>query len=111
MNNQTRIKTLFVAAALALPGLSLALTDQEAIDVCTATLVAKLEAAQGAPIKHRVGEDSSTSQRMVRDTTLFSLYAIDPRTDETVVRADCFITRSGRIQRLTTVPLYAANTD
>ena len=56
MNNQTRIKTLFVSAALALPALSHAITEQEAIHVCATSLVSGLEAAQGAPIKHRVGE-------------------------------------------------------
>ena len=109
MNNQTRMKALLALAVSMSPALSHAITEKEAIGVCAQSLVEKLAEEQGAPLKHSIGPNSSNSNLKVREEMLFNLYGVDPTTDQVVVRANCIVNRAGRVQKLTTLPLYASN--
>jgi hypothetical protein len=109
MNNHTRIKTLLVSTALLSPLLSHAVTESDGLNACAQSLAEKIEIAQNAPLKFSVDDQNPMSSHRMRDNMYFDLYVIDARSDTMVLRADCFVSRSGHVRRLTTTPLVAKN--
>jgi hypothetical protein len=111
MNNPIRVKSFLAVAMLATPALSQAITEQEAIDACAQELTAQLEAKQGSPLTYKIGDDSSSSKRRLKEPRHFDLTVVDSRGDQMALRADCVVSASGRVRILTMSPLYAVNND
>jgi hypothetical protein len=109
MNNHTRIKTLLVSTALLLPLLSHAITESDGLNACAQSLAEKIEAEQNATLTFSVDDQNPMSSRRMRDDMYFDLYVKDVKTDTMVLKADCFVSRSGHVRRLSTTPLVASN--
>jgi hypothetical protein len=109
MNNHTRIKTLLVTTALLSPLLSHAITESEGLNACAQSLAEKIEIEQNAPLSFRVEDKNPMSSRKIREDMYFDLYVIDAKNDTMVLRANCFVSRSGYVRRLSTTPLVANN--
>lgn len=109
MNIHTRIKTLLVSTALLAPLLSHAITESDGLNACAQSLAEKIEIAQDAPLTFSVDDRNPMSSRRMIHNMYFDLYVKDVKTDTMVLKADCFVSRSGQVRRLTTTPLVAKN--
>ena len=90
---------LKVAAAMALgfSGIADAATEQDAIEACARIAAESIEKRQGVMPKVSLGKVSGERNYSLHGVTLYHLDAVNPSTNEVVMRLDCTVNRHARV--------------
>lgn len=105
-----KILTIGYVMAVTLAPLSVnAATMETGLDACADALVTELADDTGNPVNYRVSPESDISGSRLKQTEVIHLDVHDPESEEVVARADCVVSRQGKVRRLISVPLEAAD--
>ena len=108
--NHSKILTVGCAMVISLAPLGAkAATMKTGLVACADALVSELADSRGTPFDYRVNPESDFSNSRLRSTEVIHLDARDPKSQEVVARADCVVSHYGKVRRLITVPLKAAD--
>jgi hypothetical protein len=105
MNSKKKLFTKCAIAIAMVPFNASATTAQAGLEACADALVTELSIDNGSEVSYRLDSANEDFDRKLRTPERISLYARDPHSSELVSRMDCFISRKGRVIRLTKMPL------
>lgn len=86
-----------------------AATMEDGLDACADALASELSESIGTTLEFRVNPESEVSGSRLKGTEVIHLDARDPESQEVVARADCVVSNYGKVRRLISVPLEAAD--
>ena len=110
--NKPNMKTFGTAVALSLaPFPAHAVTHNEALEACASALAGEISGKTGIETAYRIDEELPASGRRLGRMEMFHLDARDPESQEVVARADCWVNRSAKVQRLLPVPIEAEDAE
>jgi len=105
MSNRTRMKTLCAVAISLTPLLSHAASEQDGVKACAEALTSQLAEMQSAPIDFKIGSIGQFSTRRLDKLNRFLLDAKDPQSQDVIAKAECIVSWSAEVKRLTMIPL------
>ena len=107
MNSSKLLKAGMIAAMVAAPYQTYAVSTEAGLEACTNAMVEQLAEDQGGPMVYNLDPESDGSARRMDRREIFHLDAKDPDSQEVVARYDCFINGNAQVQKLVRVPLDA----
>ena len=108
--NNSKILTIGCALVVTLAPYSLeAATAKAGLNACADAWVSDLAGDNGAPLEYSLSPESNTSRSRLKRREVIHLDARDPRSQEIVARADCFVDDRAQVRRLVEVPLDAGD--
>lgn len=107
MKLENLLTTCAAVSLLAAPAVADAATERDGLEACVRALAADLGDAQGAPVRYRIGDGSSTSLRRLARRTTFHIDARDAERSEIVARVDCIVDSRAGVKKLTILSLTA----
>jgi len=109
MNNSKILKVGFAMVISLAPYSVKAATMEKGLDACADALVSELASSNGAPLDYSLSPESDASGSRLKRREMIHLDARDPNSQEVVARADCVVDNKGKVRRLVSVPLNAAD--
>lgn len=106
--NNSKVLSLGCAVAISMASFTAeAASRKDGLDACADALVVEMSSDHETPLNYQVGPESDFSDKKMGKREVFHLDARDPASDEVVARADCVVSRNGKVLRLVSVPLSA----